>query len=109
MMMERYPNLKEEVGSSIPGYENLLSTCQKNSPGGQLNVQGEPVFNVMVAGGLVHWSGKVEDVKLVLLKKTGFQPAIILRRRIFARMNCEIGGFHLVWFIQGRISVGSRV
>ena len=21
MMMERYPNLKEEVGSSIPGYE----------------------------------------------------------------------------------------
>jgi hypothetical protein len=39
--------------------------------------------------------GKVEDVKLVLLKKKiGFQPATILRRRIFARINCEIGGFH---------------
>jgi len=41
------------------------------------------------------WIGKVEDVKPVLLKnKTGFQLATILRRRIFTRMNCEIGGFH---------------
>jgi hypothetical protein len=29
-------------------------------------------------------------------KKNGFQPATILRRRIFTQMNCEIGGFHLV-------------
>jgi hypothetical protein len=38
----------------------------------------------------------VEDVKPVLLKekrKTGFQPATILRRRIFTQVNCEIGGF----------------
>jgi hypothetical protein len=44
--------------------------------------------------------GKVEDVKLVLFKKekrkTGFQLATILRRRIFAWMNCEIGRFHPV-------------
>jgi hypothetical protein len=29
-------------------------------------------------------------------KKIGFQLAAILRRRIFAQMNCEIGGFHSV-------------
>jgi hypothetical protein len=29
-------------------------------------------------------------------KKTGFQVVTILRRRIFIRMNCEIGGFHLI-------------
>ena len=29
MMVERYPNLKEEVGSSNPGCENLLSTWRK--------------------------------------------------------------------------------
>jgi hypothetical protein len=41
--------------------------------------------------------GKVEDVELVLSKKNnGFQPATILRRRIFIRMNCEISGFHPV-------------
>ena len=27
------------------------------------------------------------------LKKTGFQPATVLRRRNFTRMNYEIGGF----------------
>jgi hypothetical protein len=32
----------------------------------------------------------------VFKKENGFQPVNILRRRIFARMNCEIGGFHLV-------------
>jgi hypothetical protein len=38
---------------------------------------------------------KVEDVKPVLLKKkNGFQPATIMRRRVFTRMNCEIDGFH---------------
>jgi hypothetical protein len=37
MMVERYPNLKEEVGSSIPACENLLSTWQKNLLGGQLS------------------------------------------------------------------------
>jgi hypothetical protein len=26
MMVERYPNIKEEVGGSIPDCENLLST-----------------------------------------------------------------------------------
>jgi hypothetical protein len=41
------------------------------------------------------WIGKVEDVKLVLLKiKNGFQPAKFLRRRVFTRMNCEKDGFH---------------
>jgi hypothetical protein len=42
------------------------------------------------------WIGKVEDVKPVLLFffEVGFQLATILRRRIFTRMNCEIGGFH---------------
>ena len=29
MMAERYPNIKEEVGSSVPGYKNLLSTWRK--------------------------------------------------------------------------------
>jgi hypothetical protein len=29
-------------------------------------------------------------------KDGGFQPATILRRRIFTRMDCEIGGFHPV-------------
>jgi hypothetical protein len=29
-------------------------------------------------------------------KKEGFQPATILRRRIFTRMSCDIGGFHPV-------------
>ena len=45
------------------------------------------------------WIGKVEDVKPVLLNKNDFQPATILRRRIFTWMNCEIGGFHPLWFI----------
>jgi hypothetical protein len=38
----------------------------------------------------------VEAGKPVLLKKYGFQPATILRRRVFVRMNYEIGGFHPV-------------
>jgi hypothetical protein len=33
-----------------------------------------------------------------LKKETDFQPATILRR-IFTRINCEIGGFHPVEFI----------
>jgi hypothetical protein len=45
------------------------------------------------------WIGKVQDVKPVLLRANGFQPATILRRRIFTRMNCEISGFHPLWFI----------
>jgi hypothetical protein len=40
--------------------------------------------------------GKVEDVKSVLLKENGFQPATILKRRIFTCMNYEISGFHPV-------------
>jgi hypothetical protein len=32
-------------------------------------------------------------------KENGFQLATIWRRRIFTRMNSEIGGFHPVWFI----------
>ena len=66
-----------------------------------LNVLGEPVFSVMAVGWFCEmsgWIGKVEDVKLVLLKKNGFQSATILRR-IFTRMNCEIGIFHPIWFI----------
>jgi hypothetical protein len=35
----------------------------------------------------------MEDVKPVLLKQNGFQPATILRRRIFTRMNCEEADF----------------
>jgi hypothetical protein len=38
----------------------------------------------------------VEDVKPVLLKKTGFQLATILRRRISTQINYEIGGIHPV-------------
>jgi hypothetical protein len=48
------------------------------------NVWGEPVFSVMAAGWFCEksgWMGKVEDVKPML------------------HMNCEIGGFHSVWFI----------
>ena len=69
----------------------------------QNNVRGELVFNIMAADWFCEksgWIGKVEDVKPVLLKEeNGFQPATILRRRIFTRMNCEISGFHPVWFI----------
>jgi hypothetical protein len=38
----------------------------------------------------------VEDIETGALKKKGIQLATILRRRIFTRMNCEIGGFHPV-------------
>jgi hypothetical protein len=41
----------------------------------------------------------VEDVKPALLKKTGFQPVTIMRRRIFTWMDYEISGFHPVEFI----------
>jgi hypothetical protein len=41
--------------------------------------------------------GKVEDVKPVLQKNNGFQPATILRRRrIFTRMNYKIGRYYPV-------------
>jgi hypothetical protein len=66
------------------------------------NVRGELVFSVTTAGWFCEksgWIGKVEDVKQVLLKKTIFQLATILRRRIFTWMNYEIGGFHPPWFI----------
>jgi hypothetical protein len=66
------------------------------------NVRGEPVFSVLAAGWFCEksgWIGKVEDVKPALFKKKGFQPATLLRRRIFTWMNCEIGGFHPVCFI----------
>jgi hypothetical protein len=36
MMVERYPNLREEVGNSIPGCEISSLLDQKNLPGGQL-------------------------------------------------------------------------
>jgi hypothetical protein len=36
MMVERYPNLKEEVGSLIPGCEISSLLDKKNLPGGQL-------------------------------------------------------------------------
>ena len=66
-----------------------------------INVRREPIFSVMAASWFCEkcgWIGKVEDVKPVLLKwnKNGFSPATILRRRIFTRTNCEIGGFHPV-------------
>jgi hypothetical protein len=39
----------------------------------------------------------VGDVKLVVSeKKYGFEPATILRRRDFTRINCEEGGLHPV-------------
>jgi hypothetical protein len=60
------------------------------------NVRGELVFSVVAAAWCYEksgWIGKVEDVKLVLFKKNGFQPATILRRRIFTRMNYEL------WFV----------
>ena len=65
------------------------------------NVRGEPVSSVMAAGWFCEksgWIGKVEDVKPVLLKNKRFSSGNRLRR-IFTWMNCEIGGFHLVWFI----------
>ena len=52
----------------------------------QANVRGEPVFSVMVADWFCEksgWIGEVEDVKLALfIKKNGFQPATILKRRV---------------------------
>jgi hypothetical protein len=64
------------------------------------NVPGGPVFSVMAAswfGETSGWIGKVEGMKPVLLKKSkqnnGFQPATILRRRIFTRMKCELADF----------------
>jgi hypothetical protein len=39
----------------------------------------------------------VEDVKPVFLEKINrFQPATILRRRMFTQINCEKGGVHPV-------------
>ena len=64
------------------------------------NVRGELVISVMVAGWFcktirLNWeSGGCETGAFNL--KNGFQPATILRRRIFTRMNCEIGRFHPV-------------
>ena len=66
------------------------------------NVQGEPVFSVMAAGWFCEksdWIGKVRMRNRCFWKHNGCQPASILRRRILTWMNCEIGGFHLVWFI----------
>ena len=67
------------------------------------NVRGEPIFSVMAAGWFCEKSGcigKVEDGETSALKKrkNRFQPATILRRRrrSFTRMNCEIGGFHMI-------------
>jgi hypothetical protein len=62
------------------------------------NVRGEPVFSVMAAGWFCEksgWIAKVEDVKPVLLdfNRQSFWGG---GRRIFARMNCEIGKFHSV-------------
>jgi hypothetical protein len=42
----------------------------------------------------------VEDVKPVLLKKNEFQPASILRRRIFTQINWEKVDF--IWFDSSR-------
>jgi hypothetical protein len=42
----------------------------------------------------LNWEGGGRETGA--LKKKEFQPATILRRRIFTWMNCEIGGFHLV-------------
>jgi hypothetical protein len=48
------------------------------------------------------WVGTVGPLKSggcemgAFKKNNGFQPATILRRRIFTWMNCEIGGFHPV-------------
>jgi hypothetical protein len=45
----------------------------------------------------LNWeSGGCETSALIKKKKNGFEPATILRRRIFTWMNCEIGGFHPV-------------
>jgi hypothetical protein len=37
MIVERYPNLKEEVGGSIPGCEISSLLDKRNLPGGQLH------------------------------------------------------------------------
>jgi hypothetical protein len=90
--------------------EAVLGWGGRGREGGS-NVRGEPVFSVMVAGWFWEksgWIGKAEDVQPVLWRKK-IQPVSILRRRIFTRMNCEIGRFHPVWFISDRISSGSRV
>jgi hypothetical protein len=46
---------------------------------------------------------------LIFFLNNGFQLATILKRRISTRMIYEIGGFHPVSFIYGRISYGTRV
>ena len=53
---------------------NFWGFFSTRSIDGTCNVQGEPVFSVMVAGWFCEksgWIGKVEDVKPVLLKKKG--------------------------------------
>jgi hypothetical protein len=56
----------------------------------------------------LNWeSGGCETGTLKKKKKNGFQPVSILRRRIYTRMNCEIGdissglihlGPDIIWF-----------
>ena len=47
MMVERYPNLKEEVGGSIPDYE-VLSQLDRSLPDGQLPPKQPKIDRMMV-------------------------------------------------------------
>jgi hypothetical protein len=95
--------------SPIVAYE--LTCVRAHEARGGTNVWGELVFSVMEAGWFcekvrLNWeSGGCETG--AFKTETGFQPATVLRRRIFTRMSCEIGGLpsnliHLgpdiIWF-----------
>jgi hypothetical protein len=42
----------------------------------------------------LNWESGGCETGAFIINKNGFQPATILRKRIFTRMNCEIDGFH---------------
>ena len=70
------------------------------------------MFSVMAAGWFVESPvelGKWRMGNRCFKKKTGIELATILRRRVFTRLNCEIGGFHPVWFIEYHMLLGFRL
>jgi len=44
----------------------------------------------------LNWESGGCETGVFYFKKNRFQPATFLLRRVFTRMNCEIGGFHPV-------------
>ena len=84
-MVERYPNLKEEVSSSIPGCQ-ISSLFDKNLPSGQLphvlwrwpvNLMSQKKMGLAMILGFGAWIGfahsaskPIEDAHLVLARYT---------------------------------------